>query len=238
MMDDSLVEQSGNASKIFPLNITTKLVITLGVEGVQLLSPAGTAPLILKFHELFAISELSSREYLDQQQEVSRVTARTGAQEEDVQKFLRVLANSGRLLRRRRSLPTIDLKPASVPRTRKTLSLDRGLILLKLPLALRICASKFQLINHDGCLLIEFSAAELVAVSQYTQPTAFSDGVKNQRELLAEHSCDESRLVQILTCLEGAGLVSNYKTGDSEYKEVKPQQTLKERFSQQAAQLD
>jgi radical SAM superfamily enzyme YgiQ (UPF0313 family) len=225
-----------------PLILTTKLVIKLGVEGVQMLSPPGTKPLTLKFHELVAISEVGSKQYVDEKQLISQVSTLTGAQAEDLEQFLRVLKNSGRTRRRRNPAPVIDLKQLSIPRANQTASLTGGLISLKLPLTLRMCAGQFQLIDHDGCLSISLSAAELIAVGQFARPIGFAIGLAGQLELLGDYAITENRLSEILSLLENARLLSRIEDVAERKKAVQEtlsrSQVLKTNFTNQDAEQD
>jgi hypothetical protein len=87
-------------------------------------------------------------------------------------------------------------------------ALHEELIALKLPQTLRIRNGTFQLVDHDGRLLIGLSAAELIAVSQFVQPTLFSDGLQGQRALLMDSALDEARLAAILSSLSVSGMLS------------------------------
>ncbi len=71
---------------------------------------------------------------------------------------------------------------------------NNSVIALKLPLPLRLCHGKYQLIDHDGYLLIELSAAELIAVSQFVRPIDFATGFSEQQRLLADEAVTEARL--------------------------------------------
>jgi radical SAM superfamily enzyme YgiQ (UPF0313 family) len=228
---------------ISPLSLkpTTKLMVMLGKRGLQLLNPTPAGVLALKFHELVAISELDSGEFLSEQEVSSCVAAKTGVEESEVAKFLRLLVRTGRLRRRRKPIYVREPVPSLVSSAIVAQSVLDCLIALNLPLAVRLSGGKFQFIDHEGHCLIELTAAELMALNLFVQPQSFFDGMEKQSALLAGNAIEESRLLEILLSLHCAGLLSldeDKRATDSQVVQVNYQQAIKANFARQAIAQD
>lgn len=220
------------------LKSTTKLIVKLGPEGVLLHGPAGVALQKLQFHQLAALLELESGEYQEPEQVALRVAEKTGAPEQAVEKFVTAMIRQGRVRRRRIPIPMRDILPPEQVPVSETPAFSKGLIQLKLPLTLRISGGAFQLLDHDGRLVIVLSAAEVVAIGQFTRPTGLADALLNQLGPLGQHSLQEADIIRILSCLHAAGLVTTLEAVAAEKKVVSFKQSLKENFSRQAVELD
>ena len=222
-----------------PLTPTTKCIVKLGEQGVHLHSPYGASVHKLQFHELVALFELQYGNYTDASEVGAAVAAKTGVPKALTEQFIAHLIRRGRLRRRERGIPLAKLRPPRTPVNTHTPDFEKGLVALKLPQTLRIGEGRFQLVDHDGHLLLGLSAAELLAVGEFAKPTALSDGLESQRALLKGHALEKDRLVKILAQLFAADLLSVVEpTTDSIEKTLGYRQTLKANIARQAAELD
>jgi radical SAM superfamily enzyme YgiQ (UPF0313 family) len=228
-----------NRKADLPLTLTTKCIVKLGGEGVHLHSPYGAAVYKLQFHELVALFELQHGRYTDASAVGAAVAKRTGVPTALTEKFLVSLTRLGRMRRREHAIPLAKLRPPRTPDSSRAPDFDRGLVALKLPQTLRIGEDKFELVDHDGHLLLGFSAAELMAVGEFVRPTALADGFESQRALLKGHAVEKGRLVEILSQLYAAGLLSVVEPAAvSTTTTLGYRQTLKANIARQAAELD
>ncbi len=221
-----------------PLKLTTKCIVKLGPEGLQFHSPQGSVAYKLQFHELVALVELRAGEHVEIAEVVSTVASKTGESGEIVEKFIRSLGRHGRLRRRQHANPVAKLLPSRIRANSCDHELSKGLIALKVPQTLRVGDGEFELVDHDGHLLLGLSAAELIAVGQFSMPTTFADGWQGQSALLKGHAVEEARLVQILSCLYAHDLLSNVEPTVTEQKALGYKQTLRANIARQAAELD
>lgn len=223
---------------LLPLKTTTKCMVKLGPEGVHLHSPYGAPVQKLQFHELVTLLVLQSGDYTDATEVASVVSTRTGTPGADIERFVRILVRHGRVRRLRRAIPLANLLPFESPDSTIATALHEGLIVLKLPQTLIVRDGSFQLVDHDGRLMLGLSAAELIAVSQFVQPTLFADGLQRQRTLLAKRALDEARLASILSSLYDSGLLSLVEQAavEQKHKVHSYKRTLKENIAQQAAE--
>jgi hypothetical protein len=220
------------------LKPTSKLIVKYGKEGV-LLHGRPDAPIkTLRIHELMALTELEGGVFMETTDVAAVVAARTGVQESEVEAFLRMLIRSGRLRRRREALRRMTLPQSSLPASPETSSVGTGVIALKLPLVLRLCDSRFQLIDHNGRLIVALTAAEVIAVGQFVQPLSFADGLQKQREALKENAIGETPLRWLLSKLHSAGLMSMLEPQEAAHKEVHFKQIMKVNFARQSAEHD
>jgi radical SAM superfamily enzyme YgiQ (UPF0313 family) len=222
----------------FPIKTTTKCIVKLGPEGVHLHGPYGMPVYKLQFHELVALLELQNGDYTDAAEVAAIVSTRTGAPQVVVQRFLGALTRHGRLRHRRHAIPLANLLSRETPASPAATELHTGLIVLKLPQTLRVRGGKFQLIDHDGHLLLGLSAAELMALDQFVRPTTFHEGLQSHRAILVGHALDETRLTQILTCLYAAGMLSLLEPTVQEHVKQGTRQTLRENIARQAEEHD
>ena len=221
-----------------PLTLTTKCIVKLGAEGLHLHSPYGAAVYKLQFHELVALFELQHGHYTDAEEVASVVAQKTGVPKALTEKFLGSLTRHGRLRRRRFAIPLAKLLPPRTVAKVEPPAFDKGLIALKVPQTLRVGKGKFQLVDHDGHLLLGLSAAELIAVGQFTTPMSLSDGLQGQRDVLKGHALEGARLVEILSDLYAAGLLSMAEPTVVETQGLGYRQTLKANIARQAAEQD
>ena len=225
-----------------PLKPTTKLVVKLGEEGLQLLNPMVAAPILINYFQLETLSEIDAKDYFDRESVASAVAPRTGCETQEVKQFLRMLSNSGRLGRRALIAQVSAAEAQNSSDTGVAAPDENDLIGLKLPLALRLYAGKFQLLNHDGDLILALSPAELIGVSQYTRPTSLGQGISAQAELLGTNAVEGDRMREIVAGIDAAGLISVVKqvqsSEDAVLEQVSFKQIMKENFARQAAEQD
>ncbi|MFT4518422.1 MAG: hypothetical protein ACI9JM_000803, partial [Halioglobus sp.] len=227
---------------LLPLRATTSLMVILDAQGVQLVSPNKSQPTLLKYHELLTISEIHANDCVDEDVVAAKIAQLAAIEPAEVKQFIRSMVRTGRMRRRMRSIPSGELPPAAMPSSPDEISFDEGLLVLKVPMALRLFEGSYQLIDHDGGLLISLNAAEAIAVNQFANATRFAIGNEKQQQLLGNNAVSESRLKEILTLLENAGLVSSVEA-DEQGQVVAPQQLTRtqakrESFSKQAGELD
>lgn len=225
-----------------PFKPTTKLIVKLYTEGVQLLNPAVAQPFPLKFHNLVTISELQANDYSEEEDIIQSVTEKTGAKGQDVAQFIKSMIKFGRLRRRRIPIPVRALTSDQVNRESDVSSIQSNTIILNVPLALRLCDGRYQIIDHDGCLVESLDAAELTALGEFVRPLNFSSGLEKQKVLLGENAVEELRLLELLGTLATAGFISVFEQREEESARtpvgVGLVQALKENFSRQARELD
>lgn len=224
--------------KSFPLKTTTKCIVKLGPEGVHLHGPYGTQLYKLQFHELVALLELQNGNYTDAAEVASVVSTITGEPAAVIERFVGTLKRHGRLRHRRQAIPTPNLLPRKITDCPPEPALRTGLIALNIPQTFRVRGGKFQLVDHDGHLVLGLSAAELMALDQFVKPTLFSDGLRSHRALLADHALGEARLTQILSLLYAAGMLSLVEPTVQELKIQGTKQNLRENIARQAAEHD
>ena len=222
-----------------PLTLTTKCIVKLGPEGVHLHCPHGAQVYKLQFHELMALFELQCGNYTDSAEVESVVASKTGVPKALIEQFLMSLTRHGRLRRRQNRIPVARLLPSKKRASAHVPDFNKGLMVLKVPQTLVIGQGNFQLADHDGHLLLGLTAAELIAVGQFSTATALADGLQSQCELLKSHALEEDRLVQILSDLYTADLLSLVDQVEAtERKVLGYRQTLKAKIAEQAAELD
>ncbi|MCB1690400.1 MAG: hypothetical protein KDI33_18015 [Halioglobus sp.] len=210
----------------------------LGSEGVHLHAPYAAAVVPLQFHELVTLFELQNGSYTDGADVAAAVASKTGATKAVIEKFIKSLVNRGRLRRRQHGIPLARLHPPKALPGVDTPELDKGLIVLKVPQTLRVGQGTFQLVDHDGHLLLGLTAAELIAVAQFVKPTSLADGLQNQRVLLEGHALEDARLKEILAHLCVAGLASIAEPTVNKAKVQGYRQSLKANIARQAAEQD
>ncbi len=221
-----------------PLRLTTKCIVKLGAEGVHLHSPYGSEVKRLQFHELVTLLEVQNGDYSDAGEVAGIVARKTGVSPPVIEKFIKSLTVRGRARRRPHRVPLVRLPPPKTLARTDTAALDKGLIVLKIPQTLRVARGTFQLVDHDGHLLMGLSAAEVIAVAQFVTPTSLSDGQFNQRSMLGGHAVEDDRFREILSHLGAAGLLSVAEPAVSETRVRGYRQTLKENIARQAAEQD
>lgn len=221
-----------------PLKPTTKLIVKLEKEGVQLHGPRAAPVYTLKFHELVALSELETGDFLEAEEVAASVTAQTGVEEAVVQSFVKFLTRSARLRRRLHAIPSAELQPLPPLPKFDASVLDQQSICLHLPLPLRLYRGQFQLIDHDGRLVLALSAAELIALAQFVQPITFANGLRAQQDILTQHAVDEAALSNMLLHLHAVGLLATVEPAEIERKAIGYRQILDGNVARHAAELD
>ncbi|CAA0121725.1 Hopanoid C-3 methylase [Halioglobus japonicus] len=222
-----------------PLTPTTKCIVKLGEQGVHLHSPYGASVYKLQFHELVALFELQYGGYTDMAEVAAIVATKTGTPKASTVEFIKSLIRRGRVRRREHRVPLARLRPPKTPAGSSLPDFDKGLVALKIPQTLRIGEGKFQLVDHDGHLIVGLTAAELIAVGEFVRPTALSEGLERQRSLLKGHALEKDRLLEVLSKLYAAGLLSIAEPTVVSAKETLGyRQTLKANIARQAAELD
>lgn len=196
---------------LFPLRLTTKLVVKFGAGGVLLENGRGAEPHTLQFHDLLAVSELHAKECVDTPAVSARIAARAGVEAPLVKKFLRGLLYTGRLQRRADAVPSAELPLANIAAAvaHSTICFSAGkLVALKVPLALRLHKGEYQIIDHEGCVLVSLQPSEVTAIGQFVYPIDLKSGFEEQAKILGADAVNEPRLREILTILDGGGLLS------------------------------
>jgi radical SAM superfamily enzyme YgiQ (UPF0313 family) len=228
--------------QLHPLRPTTKLVVELRAGGVQLSNRAAAPPVPLTFPDLQIISELQARGIMDEKEAADRVAGIAGVAPESVLKFIKGMITRGRARRRKMPIPVTEVLESPLVAGDDATWRDSDALALKLPLPLRQFQDKFQLIDHDGLLLVALSPAELIAVSQFTRPLSFAKGLEGQRKVLSDNAVAESRLCEILSVLESSKLLSRI-VHVTENKAIKPEklsrtQANKIQFARQNVEQD
>ncbi|MCB1690399.1 MAG: radical SAM protein [Halioglobus sp.] len=222
-----------------PLRLTTKCIVTLGPEGVQLFTPYGAAPYKLQFHELATLSALHHGNYTDEAEVAEVVAGETGSPRTRIENFIKALTRRARLRRREHAIPSTRVLPPRTLAMSNPPDFDKGLIALKVPQTLRIGRDAFQLVDHDGHLSLELTAAELLAVGEFAAPTTLGDALERQSKLLNHRALEKPRLVQILSQLYAAGLLTLAEQPAATLQQpLSYRQTLKANIARQAVALD
>lgn len=196
--------------KLVPLRITTKAVVSLGPEGVQLVNGKGAPPLPLSFHHLLTLSELHANEHDDPAAVAAIIAERHGADEEAVRKFIRSLVVFKRLRRRPNPVAAVALPPSRLLSGPVTLAKPglEGIVALKIPQTLRLYQGSFQLIDHSGGVLLTLSPAELIALGQFVRPMTVEACFKAQADILGDSAIARELLDDILLVCKNAGLLA------------------------------
>ncbi|MEZ5503561.1 MAG: hypothetical protein R3E50_13220 [Halioglobus sp.] len=218
------------------------MVVELQSTGVRLSNRYIAPPMPVYFPDLLLISELHAGDYIDTEEAARKVAERAGATLDDVKRFQRRMVTSGRLRRQAKPLPVVEVQPSPAPAITGYSYPDSCLIALKLPLPLRLYKGSYQLIDHDGYLLVELTAAELVALSEFVRPINFASGFAGQRQSLAGAAVSEIRLQEILGRLETANLLTRTEhSAESPVAapvQLSRTQVNKKNFARQAAEQD
>ena len=221
-----------------PLTLTTKCIVKLGAEGVHLHSPYGTTGYKLQFHELVALFELQNGRHTNVDDVASIVAQKTGAPKALTEKFVRSLTRHGRLRRRQHAIPLTPLQTRRPLASSDNPELETGLLALKLPQTLRIGKGKFQLVDHQGDLLLGLSAAELIAIGQFATPKTLSDALQGQQDLLKGHALGKARMLDLVSHLCASNLLSVVAPAVVELDSHGHRHALKANIARQAAELD
>ena len=227
-----------------PLRLTTKLVVALGPEGVQLVTGRGAPPIAINYCNLLTISELHANEHVDPKVVAKTIAERVGADEENVFKFVRSLLYFGRLRRQPNAVPSVELPVSKLIASSVTLVNPRldGLMALKVPLTLRLHKSNYELIDHDGGVLRTLNAAELTALAQFVRPVSLENGFACQQQLLGDAALELSALTDTLSICKKAGLLAVVEA-DEKGEVAKPQQLTrnqakKDKFARHAVEQE
>ena len=184
------------------------MIVQLHADGVLLANPFAAPSYHLCYSDLMTIGELNTGKYNNLGKLADRVARRSGVGLDAVNLFIKHIRGSDRI-RRQDAPPTQKLPAAKLAPARKNTWLDSGLIALKVPMVLRLYKDHFQVIDHDGNLVINLSARDVIAPGQFVRPCSFADGFEGQKEVLGRrHAIREGVLRKILTTLDRAGLVS------------------------------
>lgn len=193
-----------------PFRVTTRTVVMLGPEGIQLVNGAGAPPLLLDYPQLLTLSAIHTNEFYEPAEVAQYMADRHGLDPEVTHKFVRGLVVFRRLRRRPNAVPSLPL-PSSTLLT-QTLSIANpdldGLLALKAPLTTRMHQGDFQLIDHDGGVILTLTPADLIALGQFVQPISLEAGFERQRDRLQENAIDLPALRDMLTACKNAGLLS------------------------------
>lgn len=227
---------------VHPLRPTARLIVQLQAEGMRLSNRYSAPQFHVTYPELLLISELQVQDCIEPKELADRISARSGTSSDQLMQFVRKMVNSGRFRRRHQPLPQVDVPVTPVALPVDAHWPDSGVVALKVPLSLRVCNGKFQLLDHNGFLVIELSASEVTAVSQFVHPSSFAAGLSGQRSALGDDAVAEHRLREILTTLESARLLTRIESGVDGAAEVTHQlsrsQVNKRNFGRQAAEQD
>jgi radical SAM superfamily enzyme YgiQ (UPF0313 family) len=217
------------------------MVVELQAGGVLLSNRYIAPPLHVTYPDLLMISELNTTDCVKVKETCARIAARAGVPLDEVELFQRRMRRSGRLRPQQEAIPIVELPPSTLSPDGDTSWLDAGLVALKLPLPLRLYEDRYQLIDHDGQLVVGLTAAELIAISQYVRPVEFITGFGQQHQLLSNDAITEDRLREILVTLDCARLLSRI---DDSYRDkvstpvLTRTQVNKENFARQAVEQD
>ena len=192
------------------------MLVELNTGGLRLSNRYTSPPLPVQFSNLLVLSELQAHDIVNEDEVAERVAEATSQTQKSVMQFIRSMIRTGRLRRRLKALPTVEVPQSSIVATPNAIWAEGAQIALKLPLSLRMCDGKYQLIDHNGFLLIDLSAAELIAVSQFTLAIDFAKGFKKQQQVLGAHAVAEGRLNEVLSILENACLLSRIERDEKE----------------------
>lgn len=227
---------------LHPLRTTTKLVVEFQTSGVRLSNRYIAPPIHLKFSDLLMICEVQTSHCVNTDEAAQRVASRAGVAVADVKLFVRQMVNSGRIKSRTTTeSKTVALLSADTA-LRELSGTQSDVFALKLPLPLRACAGKFELIDHDGMLIIALTAAEVMAVSEFVRPINITAGYRAQQLALGEHQLTETRLREILGVLDNSRLLSRIEKSDASPAtapvKLSRSQVNKASFARQAAEQD
>lgn len=224
---------------VHPLRPTTKLIVELRPYGLQFAKSRRGSRRILSFSDLLVISELKSRGIIDPDETAERIGSLAGVAPASVAEIIQGLVIRGRARRRERPVPVRAVPHARIAVDSANLP-DNVRFALKLPLSLRQCDDRFELIDHEGCLLVSLTAAELIALSRFTSPNSLISGLEEQRSILGEHAVAESRLRDMLSLLEAARLLFRANVdvvgGAEHFEQLSRSQANKLNFSRQHAE--
>lgn len=215
------------------------MIVEIQAQGVLLSNPYIAPPLVLGYTELLAICELQTNECVDTDVVAAKIAESSGASADSVNAFIRRMRRSGRLRLMPTAIPVRAVQASKSNPVEDTHKLDNGHWALKLPLVLRLYQNCYQLIDHEGGLLVELTPAELMAVSQFARPVSFAEGYGEQQRILTAAAVAEGRLKEILAILEGARLLSHLATPanvEAVVKTLSRTQVNKESFARQAAE--
>ena len=218
-----------------------RLVITLSRGGVQLLNPQMALPLLLDYDDLEAIIELNTGEYTDFEDAAAAVAARTGATTEKVSQFYKALRNRKRIrpMRKRPRLDTLGANAAHIPSTQWRA--DR-IVTVRQPQTFRQNGDRFELVDHDGNLVLSLDSAELLALGAFSTPRRLDSAMAEIEGKIPAGTVDANHLGDILATLDAAGLLNDHES------EIPPEmlvqegpsrnQSCKKAFAQQAKEQD
>ena len=218
-----------------------RLVITLSRGGVQLLNPQMALPLLLDYDDLEAIVELNTGEYTDFEDAAAAVAARTGATTEKVSQFYKALRNRKRIrpMRKRPRLDTLGANAAHIPSTQWRA--DR-IVTVRQPQTFRQNGDRFELVDHDGNLVLSLDSAELLALGAFSTPRRLDSAMAEVEGKIPAGTVDANHLGDILATLDAAGLLNDHDS------EIPPEmlvqegpsrnQSCKKAFAQQAKEQD
>lgn len=218
------------------------MIVQLHADGVLLANPFAAPPYYLCYSDLMTIGELNAGKHSDLVKLAEKIARRSGADLQAVRLFIKHMRGSGRIRRREEVPPVQKLPAARLSPARKSTWLDSGLIALKVPMVLQLYKDHFQVIDHDGNLVINLSARDVIALGQFVRPCSFADGFEGQKETLGRrHAIREGVLRKILTTLDRAGLIAwseFVREVNATETRLTRAQVNKRNFSRQAAEQD
>lgn len=226
-----------------PMNLTAKLIVKLDTGGLQVQVPATAEMMPLEYFQAETLSLLDAGSYTDTAAVAEIVSERTGIASERVEKYLKSLTRTGRLRRRKVPVPVRPLLLDPVHATAQDTVLgDGSLVSLKLPQALRLYEGEYQIINHDGALVVDLTPAEVFLLSQFVRPTRVEDVISSQEKLLGSVKVEHIRLSEIVGRLHSERLVTvteqSVETSNQPQHTASSKQVLKENFARQALEQD
>ncbi len=188
-----------------------KLVVTFGRGGVQLLNPQMATPLLLGYTELEAIAELNTGDHADYDPAAAAVAKRTGADEETIRQFYRTLRNRRRARPMRRR-PRLDpVRPRAANDLLEHWPAER-IVTVKRPQTFRQNGRHFELLDHDGNLVVSLDAAELTALSEFAAPRRLASAMAQLEGKIPADTVDATHLGDILAALDAAGLLTDHES--------------------------
>ena len=190
-----------------PLVLTSRCIITVRADGVQLQQPLEAPPFAVGLAELMLLAAIDAEPIADVRPLVEAVAVRGGAAPSELARFVWKLRYSRKLS------PEPSTMHEAVPdhptlRTRPAFDLDgQEFVSIRVPQVLRLRRGEFELIDHDGLRTALLSPVEVHALGALIQPVAARSAFDQVAAGPAEARLDQAQFAQLLGVLRGAGVL-------------------------------
>ncbi|MEJ7584584.1 MAG: radical SAM protein [Acidimicrobiales bacterium] len=193
-----------------PLVITSRCIVTVRGDGIQLQQPLEAPPAPLAPHELHLLAALSAQPVVALDRVLAEVADQTGVAVADLAPFVRQLRYSLRLM----PGPAPE-HPSAVdhPSRASTPIFDGDLedqrrVSLRLPQLLRVHQGRFEIFDHDGHRVAALTPAALHALGTLIDPVTPRDAFARVQAVPMPGQLDEAGLAELLGLLHGAGILT------------------------------